>query len=281
MMEEQKYIVIVSDGTGRTARRLMDAVLAQYAERDLDFSLVNIYQQVRDKQTIDNILAEIDDEYLVLYSIISRKLAKYFHERLAERNILHLSVLKPMLDIMSKFLGVHPEYRPGILQVIDDRYYRKVDAIGYTVEHDDGRGRLHGSAEIVLLGLSRTCKTPISMYLACNHGLKVANIPIVADDTITRNVLEMIKDVPPDRIVGLLMQPEVLMRVREERCRLLGQDLQSHPELDTYCDIREICNEFRYCRELYQTQNWLTVDVTRRAIEEVSTEIIECLKIVE
>jgi regulator of PEP synthase PpsR (kinase-PPPase family) len=183
-MDDPKKIIILSDGTGKTAKRLMDAVLAQYSQYALDYDLDNIYKKVRDKKSVDEILESIDDSYLVIFSIISEKLDSYLHENLQKREILHLNILRPMLITMSKFLGVRPDYRPGILHVVDHKYYKKVDAIGYTVEHDDGGGGMIEEADIILLGLSRTCKTPISMYLACNFGIKVANIPIVKDDMI-------------------------------------------------------------------------------------------------
>jgi regulator of PEP synthase PpsR (kinase-PPPase family) len=278
-MEEEKNIVIVADGTGRTAKRLMDAVLAQYVRKDLSFSLIQTYTQVRDEAALDKILEELDEDCLVLYSLIARDLATYFHQRLAAKNILHLNVLKPMLDIMSKFLGVHPEYRPGILQVIDDRYYKKVDAIGFTVQHDDGRGNKLQNADIVLLGISRTCKTPISMYLACNFGYKVANIPLVNDAVITANLLRTLSGIPKEKTVGLLMQPEILSQVREERSLHLTRASRSHRELDPYCDIQFVGAEFRFSRDFFAEHGFRTVDVTRRAIEEVSLELIERLGI--
>jgi len=274
-MQEEHNIVIVSDGTGRTARRLMDAVLVQYEQTDLQFSLTQIYQQVRSKKALAKILREIDEEYLVVFSIISRELNEYFHRELLDRSIAHLNVLVPMLNTLSKFLGVHPDYKPGLLHVIDDRYYKKVDAIGYTVEHDDGRGQLIEEADVVLLGLSRTCKTPISMYLACNHGLKVANIPVVRDAVITQNLLTRLESMPPRKVIGLLMQPEVLAHVREERSQVLATGIKSQAGLQEYHDIREIVQEFRFCRDLYEVRKLRTIDVTRRAIEEISLEILE------
>jgi len=274
-MQEEHNIVIVSDGTGRTARRLMDAVLVQYEQTDLQFSLTQIYQQVRSKKALAKILREIDAEYLVVFSIISRELNEYFHRELLDRSIAHLNVLEPMLNTLSKFLGVHPDYKPGLLHVIDDRYYKKVDAIGYTVEHDDGRGQLIEEADVVLLGLSRTCKTPISMYLACNHGLKVANIPVVRDAVITQNLLTRLESMPPRKVIGLLMQPEVLAHVREERSQVLATGIKSQAGLQEYHDIREIVQEFRFCRDLYEVRKLRTIDVTRRAIEEISLEILE------
>lgn len=277
MTEETKKIVIVSDGTGRTAKRLTDAVLVQYYHADALFELEGIFQRVRTQKAVDDILDDITGDYLVLFSIVSRDLARYFHEKLVERNILHLNVLKPMLDTVSKFLGVHPHYQPGLLHIIDDRYYKKVDAIGYTVEHDDGQGRHIEEADAVLLGLSRTCKTPISMYLACNFGLKVANIPVVRDHLMTANLLMRLKGIDHKKVIGLLMNPDTLVHVREERSEIMTKDISVRPELQTYIHPRHVAQECRFSRELFETQEIKTVDVTRRAIEEISDEILEKL----
>lgn len=201
-------------------------------------------------------------------------MSQYFHAQLTERWILHLNVLEPMLSTMSKFLGVHPDYRPGLLQIIDDRYYRKVDAIGYTVEHDDGRGSMIDAADVVLVGLSRTCKTPIAMYLACNHGMKVANIPIVRSSAMEANLLARLKPLKSSHIFGLMMQPEVLAHVREERLLFLAREAEQQVQLREYYDLHEIREDLKFCRGLFSRQDWDTVDVTRRAIEEISLEIL-------
>jgi regulator of PEP synthase PpsR (kinase-PPPase family) len=280
MKDEIKKIVIVSDGTGKTARRLMDAVLAQYSE-DVPFSVINTFQEVRTKERVNEVLKKIEDQYLVIFSIISDDLRDYFHSTLEERKILHLNVLEPMLKTMSKFLGVHPQYRPGLLQIIDDRYYRKIDAISYTVEHDDGRGYRTEEAELILVGPSRSCKTPISMYVACNFGMKVVNIPIVGNDRMKEQLLKRLVAVNPKIIFGVLMQPDELARVREERAHLLFPDDHGRGELHEYHDVREIREELRFCRKLYREQDWTMVDVTKRAIEEVAEEILRALKFTE
>ena len=276
-MSELKKIVIVSDGTGGTAKRLMDAVLVQYEQAEVEYSLEHIYQQVRTHKEIGRILKEIDDEDLVLFSVISRELSDYFSRRLEDRNILHLNILRPTLDIVSKFLGVHPDYRPGIFRIVDDRYYGRIDTIGYTVEHDDGCGSLIEQADAVLLGLSRSCKTPISVYLACNHGLKVANIPVVKDTVIMENLLRRLKSVDPRKVIGLLIQPDRLARMREERSGYFAVTPKARAELQSYHEIGEVTQEFRFCRELYRTKGWQAVDVTHRAIEEISKEILQLL----
>ncbi len=273
-MCDNKKIIIASDGTGKTAKRLLDSVLAQYTRKNVHFEVVRIYQEVRDKKAVDKILAEVGIDHLVVYSIIAQDLSKYFHKMLMERRILHLNVLEPMLKTMSKFLGVSPDYQPGILQIIDDSYYKKVDSIGYTVEHDDGLGQLINDADIVLVGLSRTCKTPISMYLACNFGFKVANIPIVAEPHVEKALLRRLEGLDHKRVFGLMMQPDVLVHVREERSQYLAQTASHRAELQGYHDLRHIREELRYCRDLFNRQGWQAIDVTRRAIEEISHEVL-------
>jgi len=276
-MEEPKKIIIMSDGTGKTAKRLMDAVVSQYAEKSVDLSLENIFQEVRTKAQFDRIIAGITREYLVLYSLISLEMSSYAHQALEEKGILHLDVLEPMLSTMSKFLGVHPEYKPGLLQIIDDRYYRKIDAIGFTVEHDDGRGHLIDQANIVLLGVSRTCKTPISMFLACNYGLKVANIPIVNDPYSLDSIRRRIDGLPHHIVFGLTMTPDVLMHVREERMQYLTGHGPAPADVSEYCNLPVIREEMKFAINFFSHDEIETIDVTRRAIEEVSRTIVDKL----
>ena len=276
-MTSIKEIVIVSDGTGKTAKRLMDAVLAQYADTKAEFSVVNIYQQVRTKRKANDILTCISRDVLVIFSIISNKLREYFHDELHKRKVLHLDVLNPMLKTMKKFLGYDPNYKPGLLQIIDDNYYSKVDAIGYTVEHDDGRGYQLKQADIVLLGLSRTCKTPISMYMACNHGLRVANIPIVHNDYMKPELSKRLRGINRVKVFGLMMHEDVLANVRMERSSILVDRLQDQAHLEEYFNVRKIRDEIRFCRRLYEDMDVEEINVTRRAIEEVSLEIMRKL----
>ncbi len=278
-MDRGKKIIIVSDGTGRTAKRLLDAVLSQYADQKIAFHIKKTYQNTTTKELIDAIVEEVTDDYLVIYSMISVELGEYFHEVLEARGILHLNVLRPMIKTLSKFLGVHPQYRPGLLQIIDDNYYRKLDAIGYTVEHDDGRGHRIEEADIVLLGLSRTCKTPISMYLACNFGLKVVNIPIIAESVYRTQLLHRTGKANEQRIIGLMIEANELARVREERAALLMGSKEEKQAIMPYHDIVQVRTELRFCRMLFAEQQWEVVDVTRRAIEEVGAEILDRLKI--
>ncbi|MBD3218671.1 MAG: pyruvate, phosphate dikinase/phosphoenolpyruvate synthase regulator [candidate division Zixibacteria bacterium] len=271
---DAKKIVIVSDGTGKTAKRLMDAVLAQYEDQRINFIVEDIHQGVRSKQKANAIIKALDHNSLIIFSIISDDLRRHFHNKLHDRDILHLDVLEPMLKTMKRFLGVHPNFKPGLLQVIDDKYYSKIDSIGFTVEHDDGRGYQLPQADLVLLGVSRTCKTPISMYMACNHGFKAANIPIIHDLNYKANLIRKLEKIDRKKLFGLLMKPEVLSMVRLERSNVLATDYVGKSKFEKYYDMREIRDELRFSRELYEELNIDTIDVTRRAIEEIASDIL-------
>ncbi len=278
-MEDVKKIIVVSDGTGRTAKRLMDAVLSQYVGHESKFRLEGIHSSVRTIRELDAIVdCASGEECLIVFSIVQRDLRKHIHVRLHEAGILHINVLAPMLETMEKFLGFHPDYRPGLLQLVDDKYYKKVDAIGYTVEHDDGLGHQIEEADLIIVGPSRTCKTPISMYLACNHGMKVANIPVVPDEGVTNRLLLRLEKVNQLRVFGVTMRPEVLAQVREERADLLGGRESSKIFLASYHDIEHIEEEIKHFIRLCRQQNWEVINVTRRAIEEISAEILRSLE---
>lgn len=272
-MGKTRQIVIVSDGTGKTATRLMDAVLAQYNKKDEHFPVVHTYQNIRTQKEIRRVLKEVSDDCLVIFSIITRDHRSYFREALEKRQVLHLDVLEPMLSRLSKFLGFHPEYKPGLLQVIDDQYYKKIDAIGYTVEHDDGGGYRMEEADLVLVGPSRTCKTPISIYLSCNLGLKVANIPILGDMSHQEYLLEKLKPIDTGIIFGCYMQLSELARIRGERTKLLYKDDTVAPGDLSYQNRWEIQEEIHSCEKLYKQQRWKIIDVTSRSIEEISQGI--------
>jgi regulator of PEP synthase PpsR (kinase-PPPase family) len=254
----------------------MDAVLAQYAGHEARFRLDRVYSDARTLERLAKILDEVDPGSLIIFSLIEKDLRQYFHRRLHEKELLHLNVLEPMLSTMTKFLGFHPEFRPGLLQIIDDKYYEKIDAIGFTVEHDDGLGHQINEADLVIIGPSRTCKTPISMYLACNYGMKVANIPTVQGKEQERRLLDHLKNVDDRKIIGLTMRVEVLAQVREERSVLLVDDDHASV-IDSYTSIEQIEKELKFVRILCNRQCWEMVNVTRRAIEEISAEILAFL----
>jgi len=278
LKSENKRIVIISDSTGKTARRLLDAVLAQYTKKDVRYVVENIYRQVRSKKEVDEILAGISDDHLVIFTIIRENLRKHIDSCLEERGIFHLDVLAPMMSTLSQFLGVHPDYEPGLLHKVDDEYYKKVDAIGFTVEHDDGLGSQIEEADIVLVGPSRTSKTPIAMYLTCNYGVKVANVVIVRDEFAKKQLLEKLQRVDPATIFGLFMQPDILAELYEKRAEGIFGDHFGEGKAGEEDYFNEVREKIRFCRMLYNEQNWEIIDVTRRSIEDIAKEIFQILE---
>jgi len=309
--DDAKRIFIIADGTGRTAKRLMDAVLAQYSRTTLNIRLEKIFQEVRTEKRAKKILDELDSDDLVIYSVISEDLRNMLRKSLHERRILCLDVLEPMLKTMTRFLGfhpeykpgllkrsddenyqkiapilktmteflgIHPEYRPGLLRIIDDEYYDKVDSIGFAVEHDDGCGTQLQRADVILLGLSRSCKTPISMYLACNHGIKAANIPIIANEQTKTHLLNRLERINRRIVVGLILDARILAEVRAERSSHLATDRIGRKHLQTYQDPTEIQKEIRFCRKLFEELRVKQLNISRRAIEEVSLEILSLIR---
>ena len=276
-MTTPKHIAIISDGTGRTAKRLADAVLVHYNRAEIAYEEPVIFADVRDKKTFDRILKKIDNSYLVVFTVISEDLNAYFCNKLSQKGYLHLNVLAPMLKTMSNFLGANPEYEPGILHRIDDRYYKKIDAIGYAVEHDDGRQQIGHDCEVVVIGLSRTCKTPICMYLACNFGVRAANAPLVGDMELDNHLISSLAELEPRKIIGLTMNADTLLKVREDRMPLLTGESSKVNGVADYADYHRIKEEIYYCNRLYRDQGWQPVDVTRRAIEEISHEIMSVI----
>ncbi len=278
-MDNTKRIVIISEGTGETAQRLMHAILAHYAEADIDYTLEKIHRHVRSKDRLDRILGQVSDDDLAIFSIITEDLRNHLHDVLKSRTLRHLNILEPMRQTMQDFLQFNPNYKPGILQKQYDRYYKKMDAIGFTVRHDDGMGSRLDEAELVLVGPSRTCKTPISMYLATHHGLKVANVPVVADEALREVLLERMKDVDDRIVFGTVMKPEVLAIVRGVRTQLISGHSVVDESLNVYQELEAIEKELLFCRRLYSSMGWDIIDVTGRAIEEIASAIISELVI--
>jgi regulator of PEP synthase PpsR (kinase-PPPase family) len=278
VMEGVKKIIVVSDGTGRTAKRLVDAVLSQYVGHESKFCVEGIHSSIRTVRALDSVVDSVTGDCLIIFSIVQSDLRKHLHMRLHEAGILHLNVLEPMLKTMAKFLGFHPDYKPGLLQLVDDKYYKKIDAIGFTVEHDDGLGHQIEEADLVIVGPSRTCKTPISMYLACNHGMKVANIPVFPEDGSTKRLLLRLEKVEHHRIFGVTMRADVLAQIREVRSELLGGRRVPKELLGNYHDPGQVEKEIEYFGQLCYKQAWEVINVTRRAIEEISSEILNSLE---
>jgi regulator of PEP synthase PpsR (kinase-PPPase family) len=262
-----KPIFVVSDSTGETAEKLLQAVLSQFSNVKPTV-LRRIY--VRTEGQVGEIVKEAKGkDGLVLFTFVSEILRNTMREEALKTGTLAIDVLGPLLTTMSYFLGVAPESMPGLLHRVDTDYFSRIEAVQFTVKHDDGQeAATLNQADIVLVGPSRTAKTPLSIYLA-QFGYKVANIPIVLDIPLPKEIHKVVQG----RVVGLVIDASRLVEIREARMEKMKRKIPG------YAEIQKITQELSYCREIYRRNpKWGVIDVTGRAVEEVSTDVISLIR---
>jgi len=258
------HLHLISDATGETLLAAGRAAAAQYKNAR---AIEHIYPLVRTEKQLAHVLEEIDAEPgIVLYTVVDQALAKKIDDRCAEMGLPCVSVLEPVLTVFQSYLGTPAGRRVGAQHVLDADYFRRIDALNFTMEHDDGQLPDDADqADVVLIGISRTSKTPTSIYLA-NRGIKTANIPIVLGVPLPPAVLS----VKGPLVVGLIASVERISHVRQNR--VLGSSAGYHAE--TYFDRAQIAAELSYARQICARQGWPLIDVTRRSIEETAAAIV-------
>jgi regulator of PEP synthase PpsR (kinase-PPPase family) len=260
-------IFAVSDATGKTANRVLNAALAQYDRNDVK---VIRYGDVRSVGRI----REIFDEAarvggFVVHTLVSKELRSNMLDEGRKYNVTTIDLMGPLLIRLSAWFESQPKAQPGLFHVIDAEYDHRIEAVEFTVQHDDGRRteELH-LAEIVLIGVSRTSKTPLSMYLA-NRGWKVANVPLVLGLEPPKNLFEL----PKRRVIALTINPERLASLREVRAERLGTRKTG------YADLQTVRKEMAYAYELFdRRRDWPLLDMTAKPIEEAAAEIISIVR---
>ena len=261
------HIFVVSDATGETADKMAQAALSQFSDTR---TVITRHHYIRTRSQIDQILQEAKDEKgLIIYTIVSEEFRAKVREGSERLGILAVDLLGPLLSVMAQFLGAPPQAQPGLLHRIDTVYFRRIDAVQFTVKHDDGQSLpTIDQADIILVGPSRTAKTPLSMYLA-QYGYKVANVPIIYGLPPPKELSR----VDPTRVVALAIDAERLMEVRRARVKKLSRSVPGYAELEA------IRLELNYCRELYrQNPRWQVLDVSGRAVEEVASDVITIIQ---
>lgn len=260
------HLHLVSDATGETLNAIAKATLAQFAKVE---PIEHVHALIRSRRQLDRVFAQIDaNPGLVLYTLMNPDLRDALRAHCERRGFPALAVLDPVLSVMAGYLGADLLNRPGGQHELDARYFDRIDALNFAMAHDDGQGLNElEKADVILVGISRTSKTPTCIYLA-NRGVKSANIPLVLD-VPTPMQLDSIRR---PLVVGLIAQPERIVQVR--RNRLLA--LNEMGETD-YIDLDRVRAEAVYARRLYDARGWPVIDVTRRSIEETAAEIITLL----
>lgn len=258
------HLHLISDATGETLLAAGRAASAQYKDAR---SIEHIYPLIRTDKQLMKVFEDIEEEPgIVLYTVVDQALAHQIDERCAAMGLPCVSVLEPVLTVFQSYLGTPAGRRVGAQHVLDAEYFRRIDALNFTMEHDDGQLPDDiEDADIVLIGISRTSKTPTSIYLA-NRGIKTANIPIVLGVPVPDSLISAKRPL----IVGLVATAERISHVRQNR--LLG----STPGYDSqdYADRATITEELTYARKICTRHGWPMIDVSRRSIEETAAAIV-------
>jgi [pyruvate, water dikinase]-phosphate phosphotransferase / [pyruvate, water dikinase] kinase len=261
-------VIVISDGTGETASAITRAAMTQFQERDIFFTR---YKNVRTKEQIDAIFQEAAIHHdIVVYTIVSVELRAYIAELSKRDHVRSVDVLGPLLSAFSNFFESEPNYQPGLLHAVNDQYFKRVAAIEFTLNHDDGRNiNSLEEADVVLVGISRTSKTPLSMYLSL-EGIKVVNVPIVMNIPLPQKIFE----IDQRKIFGLTIDPETLYQIRKNRLTRLGLN-QDEGE---YADISKLSEEIEWANKLFnENKRWPVFNVTGKALEETAAEILKLL----
>jgi regulator of PEP synthase PpsR (kinase-PPPase family) len=262
------HLHMVSDSTGETLITVARAVAAQYANVT---PIEHVYPLVRSQKQLDRVLSEIEESPgIVLFTLLDDELVDRLQKKCAEINIPSLSIIGPVLQLFQAYLGAETSHRVGAQHVLNAEYFKRIDALNYTMLHDDGQ---HSEgleeADIVLVGVSRTSKTPTSIYLA-NRGIRTANIPLVPGIPLPKELEKLSKPL----IVSLHATPERLIQVRQNRLLGLGAPTTDG---DTYIDKQSVTDEVMFARKLSARHGWAQLDVTRRSIEETAAAIMKLL----
>ncbi len=258
------HLHMISDATGETLIAVARAAAAQYTEIR---ALEHVHSMIRSTAQLDRVIASLEEHPgIVLFTLVDGVLGERLEAACRRIGIPCASVLEPVLQMLQAYLGAPGARRVGAQHILDAEYFRRIDALNFTMIHDDGQ--LAGSledADVVLVGVSRTSKTPTSIYLA-NRGVKVANVPVVPGIALPRE-LEGLKR---PLVIGLTASADRIAHLRENR--ILSLNAADHSS--TYADKAAIAAEIAFARKLCVRNGWPIIDVTRRSIEETAAAII-------
>ncbi|MEQ8640505.1 MAG: pyruvate, water dikinase regulatory protein [Alphaproteobacteria bacterium] len=258
---------LVSDATGETISSLGKAVISQFDIKAQE----HLWPLVRNRTMADRVLAGVRrNRGLVLYTIVEPELDAYLRAGCADLKVPVLPVLEPLLGALSHYLGLPRKPAPGRQHAMDAEYHRRIEAVHFTMAHDDGQGLDSiASADVILVGVSRTSKTPTCIYLA-NRGIKSANVPLVEGIAAPPGLPD--GGSPGPLVVGLTTEPGRLVQVRRARLATMGQTTETD-----YVDADAVRKELAAARRYFQSRGWPVMDVTRWSIEETAAAVLGLL----
>ena len=269
-MNNTYQIYLISDSTGETLDRIFTAIKAQF--KNINYK-IHTYSFTRTENQIFKILSEAhkNENSIILYSIVDSNLAKYLGNISSEKKIPCFGVLGDLILSFSKLLNQKASHEPSGQYVLNDEYYKRIEAIQFTMNHDDGNlTKEINKSDIILLGVSRTSKTPTSIYLA-NKGFKTSNIPLVNENSIPRKLRE---NPQMTCVIGLNTEPERLVDIRKNRMSSLKENSNK-----LYTDLDTIRKEINEAKNTFKKYKWPTIDVTRKSVEETAASVIKIYEI--
>ena len=266
-MKKSVPLYMISDSVGETSLKLVNAATAQFP--NVDFDLSYRFPFTKDEEELTSILSDaLKDSAIVVTTLVSDNLTKIIEDFGDRTGLQYINLMSPFIKIVHQKTGVAPLQEAGVVHKLNQEYFDRVAAIEFAVKYDDGKdAKGFLEADLVLLGISRTSKTPLSMYLA-NKRIKVANLPLIPEVPLP----EQIKSVPKEKLIGLMIEPEVQKKIRMSRLNSLGL-----AENSRYSDINRIKEEVDYALNVFDELGAFTLDVTNKSIEESATLILEQL----
>ena len=268
MTENILTIFLISDGTGETADQMIKAALVQYMRTGLK---IIRYKNIRTEIQVRTIFEEAHAiKAIIVYTVVSETLRKFIDVTGQQTGVSIVDLLGPLLEKLSVHLKRDPQSQPGLFHQVNENYFKRIEAIEFTVKHDDGKyADSLDRADIVLVGLSRTSKTPLSIFLSYK-GWKVANVPLVKDIDPPKELFQT----DQRKVVALVIDPETLVKIRRERLVKMGEN----PGGD-YASLNHVMAEIEFCKELYRkNRRWPIFDITGKALEETASEVERVIK---
>jgi len=261
------HVHLVSDSTGETLNAVTKAVCARF---DDVLPIEHSYPLVRSSRQLDRVLKEIEAAPgVVIHTIVDRLLRSGLEEGCRDLDTPCIAALDPLVVSLGRYLGASLSTRVGAQHALDTEYFNRIEALNYAIGHDDGQGGQNlESADVVLVGVSRTSKTPTCIYLA-HRGVRAANVPLVPGHELPPKLFELKKPL----IVGLVVSPDRLIQIRRNRLLSLNETRES-----TYVDVEAVREETVRARRLFDKRGWPVIDVTRRSVEETAAAVINLLR---
>jgi len=262
---------LVSDSTGETLKAVSSAAAAQFSELEYQ---QKTYPMVRTVTQLERVFKNIKEEKGVVFcTLVEEEVREKLEQFCKKENILYLPVMENIVSVLEEYTGFEAINKPGGQHILNDDYFKRIEAINYTLEHDDGQGQLNlENADVIVVGVSRTSKTPTCIYLA-NQGIKAANYPLVPHVGIS----EELENVKNTQVVALITSAHTLVEIRRKRSIELGLNNTDND----YIDIHKVEEEITTAKRIFANKGWPVIDITRRSVEETASAIMNILSLKE